>query len=91
MKKVISILTTLLLIWGVWLFVDYIKGYQNEGKLLIDIKTETADKYTKRCGLGYCVKLYDYNPKNLKNGQVLKEFTIFDIVVSKEIAKVNYE
>ncbi len=90
MKKIISILTTFLLIWGIWLFVDYVKGYLNEGELLITIKSDENDEYRKQCGLGYCVKLYNYDSNNVADGQVLKEFTVFDITVSKEIAKVNY-
>ena len=90
MKKIISLITTLLLIWGVLVFIDYVKAYQNDNDLLITFKTENTSEYSLKEGLGYSVKKYNYNHNNLKDGQVLKEFRIFDFVISKEVAKVNY-
>ena len=89
MKKIISLITTLLLIWGILVFVDYIRSYQGEEKLIITLKEESSDEYLYRKGLGYSIKKYNYNRNNLEDGQILKEFKIFDFVVSKEIVKVN--
>jgi len=91
MKKIVSIITTLLLIWGILMFVDYLRGYQNESKFLINLNVEVTEEYTKREGLGYSVKLYNYDASKLVGGEVLKEFAIFGFVVSKEVAVVNYE
>lgn len=89
MKKLISIITVLLLIWGILMFVDYMKGYVNEEKFLLTIDLEVTEEYTKRSGLGYYVKLYNYDDKKVTNGQILKEFAIFNFVVSKQVAVVN--
>ena len=91
MKKIISFLTTIALLWGILMFVDYVRAYQNEDNLLISLDTKTTSEYTLKEGLGYSVKKYNYNKNNLKDGQVLREFKIFNFVVSKEIARVNYE
>ena len=89
MKKIISLLTTIALIWGILMFIDYVRAYQNDEKLLISLNSETTSEYTLKEGLGYSIKKYNYNKNNLKDGQVLKEFKIFDFVVSKEIARIN--
>lgn len=90
MKKILSFITTLMLLWGILIFVDYIRAYQGEEKLLIGIDMEVTDEYTLREGLGYSVKKYNYDRNKLTDGQVLKEFSIFDFVISKEIARVSY-
>ena len=91
MKKIISLLITLALLCGILMFVDYVRAYQNDEKLLISLNTETTNEYSLKEGLGYSIKKYNYNKNNLKDGQVLKEFKIFNFVVSKEIVRVNYE
>ena len=68
---------------------DYFRGYTNESKFLINTNTEVTEEYTEYSGLGYAAKYYNYDRKNVHNGQVLKEFTIFGITVSKEIAVVR--
>ena len=90
MKKIISLITTLLLIWGILVFVDFVRAYQGNEDLLITLNNKKTSEYTLKEGLGYSVKKYNYNQNNLKDGQVLKEFSIFDFVISKEIAKVKY-
>lgn len=89
MKKIISFITSLALLWGLLMFVDYVRAYQHDEKLLITLNTENTTEYSLKEGLGYSVKKYNYNKNNLKDGQVLKEFAIFGMTVSKEIAKVN--
>lgn len=90
MKKIVSVITTIMLLWGILVFVDYVRAYQGEEKLLISIDMEITDEYTLREGLGYSVKKYNYDRNNLTDGQVLKEFSIFNFVISKEIARINY-
>lgn len=90
MKKIISLITTLLLLWGILVFVDYIRAYQGNGSLLITLNEESNNEYSLKEGLGYSVKKYNYNKNSLKDGQVLKEFKIFDFAISREIAKINY-
>lgn len=91
MKKIISLITSLLLLWGLLVFVDFVRAYQGDEKLLITLNNETTSEYSYKEGLGYSVKKYNYNRNNLRDGQVLKEFRIFDFVISKEVAKVNYQ
>ena len=88
MKKVMSMFMTIFIIWAVLMLVDYKRAYLDEGKLLIMLNLNITDEYTERTGLGYSVKLYDYDPDNMKHGQVMKEFKIFNIVVSEEVAHV---
>lgn len=91
MKKIISLITTLALLWGILMFVDFLRAYQGNDDLLITFDSKTTSEYSLKEGLGYSVKKYKYNKDSVKDGQVLKEFLIFDYVVSKEVAKVNYE
>ena len=85
MKKIISVLTSLLLIWAIWMFVDYVRAYQNEDNLLVTFDMEVTREYTKKSGLGYHVKFYDYDINDVEEGQVIKEFAILNFVVSKEV------
>ena len=85
MKKIISVLTSLLLIWAIWMFVDYVRAYQNEDNLLVTFDMEVTREYTKKSGLGSQVKFYDYDINDVEEGQVIKEFAILNFVVSKEV------
>lgn len=90
MKKITSIITIFFLLWGILIFVDYLRAYQGDKNLLITLDSEETKDYQWEMGLGYSVKRYKYDKNNVKNDQVLKEFKIFDFVVNKEVAKVNH-
>ena len=89
MKKVLSIITTIIFLWAILMAVDYFKGYSNEEKFLVNMSTEVTGEYTKYNGLGYTAIYYNYDRKNVHSGEVLKEFKILGLTVSKEIAVVK--
>ena len=89
MKRIISIILTLILLWAGLMFVDYLRAYQKENDLIITLSKEEKDEYTQKNGLGYSVRLYNYDSNNMTDGEIMKEFRIFDIVVNKQVAKVN--
>lgn len=90
MKTFLSILSTLVLLWGVMMFYDYNKTYKkNTDKFLITIDIENNADYTRTKGLGYSVTKYSYDKNNLHDGQILKDFKIFGFVVSKEVVVLN--
>ena len=39
MKKVLSIITTIIFLWAILMAVDYFKGYSNEEKFLVNMST----------------------------------------------------
>ena len=61
MKKVYIILGTILLLWIVYMGVEYFRCYKpdtTDNKPLITIKTEDEETYTSDVGLGFSVVRY---------------------------------
>lgn len=88
MGKIISIISTIIFVWAIFVGVEYLRSYQGDEKLLLTLNTETTKEYTKRTGLGFSIVEYDIPRNEIKNGTILKEFYIFNFRVGKTIAVV---
>lgn len=86
MKKLFSFISTIILLWAIFMSVEYFRSYRGDEKLLVTLDTEVTDEYTKRTGLGFSIIDYDVNEEDLRNGTIIKEFYIFNFRVSKTIA-----
>ena len=86
MKKVYIILGTILLLWIVYMGVEYFRCYKpdtTDNKPLITIKTEDEETYTKDVGLGFSVVRYKVSLNDAPDGTVIKEFRILGISFSE--------
>ena len=88
MGKIISIISTIIFVWAIFVGVEYFRSYQGDEKLLLTLNTETTEKYTKRTGLGFSIIEYDIPRDEIENGTILKEFYIFNFIVGKTFAIV---
>lgn len=86
MKKVYIIIGTILLLWIVYMGVEYFRCYKpdtTDNKPLITIKTEDEETYTKDVGLGFSVVRYKVSLNDAPDGTVIKEFKILGISFSE--------
>ena len=86
MKKVYIILGTILLLWIVYMGVEYFRCYKpdtTDNKPLITIKTEDEETYTSDVGLGFSVVRYKVSLNDVPDGTVIKEFKILGISFSE--------
>ena len=86
MKKVYIIIGTILLLWIVYMGVEYFRCYKpdtTDNKPLITIKTEDEETYTKDVGLGFSVVRYKVSLNDAPDGTVIKEFRILGISFSE--------
>jgi len=90
MKQVFSIISTLILVWAIFIGIEYVRSYRGDEKMIVTIDTETTNDYTKRTGLGFSIIDYNVKTSSIKNGTVLKEFYIFGIRVGKTVAEVKH-
>ena len=86
MKKVYIILGSIVLLWIIYMGVEYFRVYKpdtTDNKLLITIKTVKDENYTKEVGLGFSIVRYNINLNESKDGDVVKEFNILGISFSE--------
>ena len=86
MKKIYIIIGSIILIWCIYMGVEYFRCYKpdtTDNKPLITIKTENEEKYTKDVGLGFSIVRYNINVTDAEEGTVVKEFRILGIAFSE--------
>lgn len=85
MKKVYIIIGSILLVWIIYMGVEYFRCYKPEttdNKPLITIKTVDEETYTKDVGLGFSIVHYNINITDAPEGTVVKEFRVLGISLS---------
>lgn len=86
MKKLYIILGSILLLWVIYMGVEYFRCYKpdtTDNKPLITIKSEDEETYTKDVGLGFSIVRYKLSINDSPDGTVIKEFRIFGIAFSE--------
>ena len=85
MKKVLIIVGSLLLVWVIYLGVEYFHCYKpndTDSKPYLTIKTVDDSEQTKYIGLGFSVVNYKVNITEALNGTTVKEFRVLGITMS---------
>ncbi len=90
MKRILSVIATLIFIWVIYVAVEYVRCYQNGGTPFLGYVETEGDAVTKG-GLGFHYITYSYDEKEKKDGDVLKEFYLFKWRLAKEIVVIINE
>ena len=85
MKKIYIIIGSILLIWVVYMGVEYFRCYKptaTDNKPLVTISTVDDEEKTKYNGLGFSIVHYKVNVSESPDGTVVKEFEVLGISMS---------
>ena len=86
MKRIYIIIGSILLVWVIYMGVEYFRCYKpdtTDNKPLITIKTVNEETYTKDVGLGFSIVKYNVNITNAEEGTLVKEFKVLGISLSE--------
>ena len=86
MKKVGYVLLGIVLLWFIYIGVEYFSCYypdETSNKLLLTIDKKESDEKVIETGLGISIVRHNLNVTESENGTVVKEFKIFGLTVSK--------
>ena len=85
MKKIYIIIGSILLLWIIYMGVEYFRCFKpkaTDNKPLVTIKTVEDEEQIKYVGLGFSIVRYNINVSESPDGTVVKEFRVLGITMS---------